>query len=256
MARTAWQMARVYLLRWHRRMGVTLAVCLLWLAATGILLNHTDDLSLDSSPVGISALQRWYLGDLPEIRSYAIGSNWLSAANGHVFFNGIATESCTNRLQGAVVSGEYIVAACDDVLLLIADDGALIERVNSMYGLPTPVSAIASEETNVVIRSGDLIYQVDLEELSFQRLPADTAPVWVTSSPAPPKLVDKIEKSMMGEGISWERFLLDLHSGRLFGRSGILLADIFALGLAMLALSGVWVWSTKPGRWRKRKQDA
>jgi len=53
-----------------------------------------------------------------------------------------------------------------------------------------------------------------------------------------------------GSGLSWERLLLDLHSGRLFGSVGVFIIDLAGIALLLIALSGVWVWVTKPGRWR------
>jgi uncharacterized iron-regulated membrane protein len=39
-----------------------------------------------------------------------------------------------------------------------------------------------------------------------------------------------------------ERVLLDVHSGRIFGRYGPLAMDLAALALAVLALSGIWIY--------------
>jgi len=42
--------------------------------------------------------------------------------------------------------------------------------------------------------------------------------------------------------LSWERLLLDLHSGRLFGAAGVYVVDAAGLLFALLALSGVGTW--------------
>jgi hypothetical protein len=42
--------------------------------------------------------------------------------------------------------------------------------------------------------------------------------------------------------LSWERVLLDLHSGRLGGRLGVWLMDFAGLMLCLLGLSGVTMW--------------
>jgi uncharacterized iron-regulated membrane protein len=54
-----------------------------------------------------------------------------------------------------------------------------------------------------------------------------------------------------GPGVSWERLVLDLHSGQFLGFKGRLLTVFFAFGLILLAFSGVWVWSSQPGRWKR-----
>ena len=40
---------RLLLLRWHRRLGVGIAVVLVMLVVTGIILNHSSELQLDQS---------------------------------------------------------------------------------------------------------------------------------------------------------------------------------------------------------------
>lgn len=45
---------RLLLLRWHRRLGLFAAVFLIWLAVSGILLNHTASLNLAGTDLPIS----------------------------------------------------------------------------------------------------------------------------------------------------------------------------------------------------------
>ena len=42
--------------------------------------------------------------------------------------------------------------------------------------------------------------------------------------------------------LSWERVLLDVHSGRLFGRLGVLWVDLVGVLLGGLAMSGIAMW--------------
>ncbi|MFT5351416.1 MAG: hypothetical protein ACI9MF_002239 [Gammaproteobacteria bacterium] len=48
-----------------------------------------------------------------------------------------------------------------------------------------------------------------------------------------------------GKGLSLERILLDLHSGRLLGNAGVFIVDLAALFFVFLALSGSWMWLRK-----------
>jgi hypothetical protein len=47
---------------------------------------------------------------------------------------------------------------------------------------------------------------------------------------------------MLEPGISVQRLLLDLHSGRFAGRYGPLAVDLLAVFLAVLSLSGAWLF--------------
>ena len=49
--------------------------------------------------------------------------------------------------------------------------------------------------------------------------------------------------------LSLDRLLLDLHSGRLFGKTGVYLMDAAAIGLLLLSITGLIVWL------RRRKSE-
>jgi len=54
----------------------------------------------------------------------------------------------------------------------------------------------------------------------------------------------------------WERFILEAHSGRLFGRYGVLIVDLAALATILLALSGCYVYWSHNRRRRLAKRQA
>jgi uncharacterized iron-regulated membrane protein len=56
-----------------------------------------------------------------------------------------------------------------------------------------------------------------------------------------------------GNSLKLERVILDLHSGRIFGRYGVYLMDAAATALLWLSLSGLWVWSSRRHKMRKKK---
>ena len=48
-----------------------------------------------------------------------------------------------------------------------------------------------------------------------------------------------------GSGLPVERVLLDLHSGRIFGKPGVYVVDAAAILFLVLAASGVWLWGKR-----------
>ncbi|HEY9053122.1 MAG TPA: PepSY-associated TM helix domain-containing protein, partial [Gammaproteobacteria bacterium] len=61
-----------------------------------------------------------------------------------------------------------------------------------------------------------------------------------------------IRQSYRGNGLTLERVILDLHSGRLFNASwGIYIMDASAIIMLLLGISGTWVWLL-----RKRKMKS
>lgn len=54
--------------------------------------------------------------------------------------------------------------------------------------------------------------------------------------------LDLVTGDVLGIGERNDVFLEKLHSGKIFGEHGILLSDIVAIILAMLVISGFWMW--------------
>ena len=49
-----------FIRHWHARIGVLAALFFLFLAISGVALNHTDALNLDKQAVSTNWLMRWY----------------------------------------------------------------------------------------------------------------------------------------------------------------------------------------------------
>ena len=126
--------------------------------------------------------------------------------------------------------------------MIVTSEGALVESVSASTGLPAPVQAIGLIDTQVVLQSGGTWWLADLEAMEFSnRAPAGGA---VIRQLVPDSLPESIRAQIPAPDswLSWERLLLDLHSGRLFGRLGVLWIDIVGVLIATLATSGVAMW--------------
>ena len=60
------------------------------------------------------------------------------------------------------------------------------------------------------------------------------------SAPVPEGLRDHL--FTRGHSISWERLLLDMHSGRIATRAGTFLVDLAGILLLFLAITGLTIW--------------
>ena len=243
---------RLFLLRWHRRLGVAVSLVLIWLAATGIVLNHAADWKLDQI-AGPAALQSIYRGDTIAFRSYLAGDSWVSH-NGAatLYIDGREVGYCGTPFVGAVAYGDEIVATCGETLVLATPGGNLIESIDIAYDLDGLPTAIASDGQQLLLQTGGAVYRADLEQLAFARLDAVPEHLpWAQAGEPDALTKNALEQASYGSGVSWTQMLADLHSGRIVGRLGILGMDLVGLLLILLAASGVWVWTTKPGRFRR-----
>ena len=230
--------------RLHRSLGAGTAVFIIFMVLSGLAINHSNGLGLDQSHVSQSLVLDWYGLEKPEnIRSFALGNDWLSFAGSQLYLNGNSVSGISNGV-GAVSSHDMLIAAGSEELLLLGRDGILIERLP--WGPPGagPIESIGQlADGSVVVQSADQLWLADAELLNWQQ-PKDTNidPIWAFSEPAPDVLREAITRQYRGEGLSLERVLLDLHSGRIFGSVGVLVYDLLALAVGFLAISGLIFW--------------
>ena len=69
-----------------------------------------------------------------------------------------------------------------------------------------------------------------------------------------PEAISKaISQAYLGEGLPLERILLDLHSGRLFGKIGVYVMDSAAVLMIVLTVTGLLIWIRRI--WRKSRRQ-
>jgi len=247
---------RPWLWRWHRRIGLAASLLVLLLSVTGIQLNHIDVLNWDKKPLKSAWLLSLYGVESASITSYQVDANWLSSlGDGRVYWNEQLLSECEGDFVGALNYQGRVLVACSELLILVTESGDVIERLGSVYQLPRPLEALGFCGETLCFQAMGVVHQVDIERLRW--------PKYLLQAPFEPALSMPLptgrRKSLLADyysgGITWERVLLDLHSGRLLGM-GPWLMDIVALLLILLALSGLLLWGqgrNRQGRNKPRK---
>jgi hypothetical protein len=229
-----------FLRRWHARIGFAAVVFFLFLAVTGVILNHGSALGLDTRYLHAAWLVRWY-GLAPETPHHAFrtGRHDLIAANGRWLLDGRVSGDAFPQPIGLVELPDMVVVASSASLYLYGKDGALIDRLDRSELPGIPVQAIGSGARQLVVRTGAGTFESP-DALSWRPAPRD-AIAW--SAPAELSAADRERYAEMLEpGVSVQRLLQDLHSGRFAGRYGPLVVDLLAVFLALLSLSGAWLF--------------
>ena len=228
--------------RWHRRLGVLAAFFALLLATSGIVLNHSSALGLDRSFINWSWLQSAYGDHSADLPAFQLGDHWLSrSADGRVYLNAVEVAPCNGKLVGALQLDELLYAACAEELLLVTRNAELVESINASTGLPVPLQGLGLIDGRVALQVGESWWLADLEQMDFgQRAAGGVVIQQLTAG----RLPEAIRQQMpaVEQWLSWERLLLDLHSGRVLGHMGVLLVDIAGVMLACLATSGIAMW--------------
>lgn len=226
--------------RWHARIGFAALLFFLLMAVTGVALNHGADLGLDARYVHAEWVARWYgiRHEQPQ-QAYRTASHLLVAANGRWLLDGLPRGEKMPYPLGLAEIGDLLVVGGESSLHVYRADGALVDRLDG-YALPgVPLKAIGAAGGQLVVQTPHGPF-TSSDVLAWQAgTPKDVA--W--SIPTPLAATDRDAYAQrLVPGVSLQRILLDLHSGRFLGSAGPYLFDLVAMVLTILALSGAWMF--------------
>jgi hypothetical protein len=236
--------------RWHRYMGLTSVLLVMLLSGTGLLLNHTEELQLAKRYVQSEWVLDWYGIQTPKIyAAFPLGNEttprWLSAINDQLYLDQEPLSGNYDNLQGAVeILESFIAVLIDEQILLLTIEGELVERLTPLQGLPTGINALGlNSEQQLQVRTSRGIYQPDSEFIGWEKLSDSPDLVqWVLPQSPPKNLQQVLTAQIRAQILPWERVLLDLHSGRLFGTWGVYFIDAAAILFLVLAFTGFFIW--------------
>src|SRR6267143_2122128 len=226
--------------RWHARIGFAAMLFFLILAVTGLVLNHGHGLGLDGRFVHAEWLARWYgIKSEPPNQGFRSGRHAVIAANSRWLLDGKISGEKLPQPLGLVELTDIFVVASEAALYVFREDGELVEKLGPGALPGSPVRAIGSSALGIVIRTASGIF-ASADALSWR--PASQRSVrW--SVPAELSISERrAYEEALAPGISVQQLLLDLHSGRFAGRYGPLVVDLLALLLAVLSLTGAWLF--------------
>ena len=144
-------MAKIHL--WHRYIGITVSLLAILLSVTGLILNFSDTLKLDSSYASSSWLLKHYnIGEF-QVTSFQTKQQIVSQASDYIYLDGSYALHLSETLVGAIDLPPYILLATQASLLLVDDKGQIIDEIGSYSGLPeSPLGISSTEQGQPVIR--------------------------------------------------------------------------------------------------------
>ena len=235
----------VLLHRWHRRIGVTASVFLIWMAISGWLLNHTASFDLARRNLTSDFVTAHYgiRSEIPE-QAFVAGEHWLVVSDGAAVLDGKKIAIALSQSRGMIEKDNILFVADAVELTLLDGRGELIDKVSTpiaieRIGTGCDGVVIANSEKQLVTKDGvtfsdcaDAVQPAREEKLTAARR-AELTP-------------------LLRSGVTLERVLLDLHSGRFFGTWGPYFVDAIGFGLIALALSGLWLFARQGSRRRQQ----
>lgn len=238
---------RALIREWHKRAGLFAFVFMGWLGFSGILLNQSVSLGLDASRVDWS----WLLGmyglhaEAPK-SGYFAGSHWLVPTLEKTVVDGKPLEQTIPMPLGLVAADQFgeelLYAAAADRIVIMSAAGELIEQISD-FNLPlAPIRRIGTVtgSENALVAIQDLDVFVTADGIVWEPLPVGAEVSWSQAALLP----DEVRAAVLphsNPSIAWEQVLIDLHSGRLFGRVGPWVINAVGLAAIILSVSGIWM---------------
>jgi hypothetical protein len=227
----------------HRYGGIISAVLIIFICITGLLLNHTDDLELGKVPVDAEWLLSAYGIDTPAIISFGNVNISASQIANKLYYRTTPLSGNFSSLTGMVESGDTVIIATTDELILLTRAGELIETLEAYTGIPAYIRRIGLHpELGPALNTASGDWHSNTELMNWEALTDTKTIAWSGPVLLPEASQQELKVLYRGQGLSLERVILDLHSGRIFGPAGPLLADMVAVLFILLALTGIWMW--------------
>jgi hypothetical protein len=230
---------------WHARIGVLAAIFFLFLAVTGVALNHTEQFTLAKIKISNPSLIHWYglKTEVPEIgfitaHGTVVNVDGLSVLGAHRLPIADAQLIGVRDWQG------MLVLASRKALYLINPEGQLVDTLTN-EALPNQmIKNIGVYGQNLVINTSAGAYLTE-DAIGWQPI-TEIADIENSVDWSSPVSLDKTYQQKLSEhfqpSLPLERVLLDVHSGRILGQYGPFIMDLVAILLMVLSISGVWIY--------------
>lgn len=230
----------------HRQMGIALAFFMIFLAITGVMINHGHSLNLNSANVETNWILDHYNIEAPNtVRKFSLAKNKgaLFVVGKQVWLADTLLFTAQNDINSAAIWQQFIVISTQSKLYLYSDAGQLVDVMGKASGLPTNIQELAVNGSNIYLQTPQGIFLSKDELYSWQLQSKDTTlNNWSKSSAISAANIKHYQQQYRTQILKWERVVLDIHSGRFFAGLGVFFMDLVALFIILLSLSGIYMW--------------
>jgi hypothetical protein len=232
-------------------MGLVAVLFVLVLSVTGVALNHSSDWQLDRRYIDWPWLSTTLGVSVPEpAASFADRGHRVTLLGRRAYFDSTDIPRELDSLNGLVTLDQFAVVATRAAVLLLTLEGELVEYIDLTSDLPGTIERLGLVNERPVLEAAGVYFIGDADVTGFeqwsQQDPGDVA--WSTASDPTPAEFAVIADRYRGRGLTIERLLIEIHSGRIVGAAGPLLLDVVAAVLIVLSISGLVIWLRGPAR--------
>ncbi len=234
--------------KWHRRIGLLSLGLLSWLAVTGVLLNHARLFGLDT-PIGAP-----WIADLYGIESRCATSAWnledqrlIDCGDSLLLDEQLLPQTPGPSLGALRWTPDINAVAVETGLLLLTPAGERIEWISTDL-LPGRPLRLGRFEQGLILQTPAGIFAANEMLDQWQSLRGDENVHWAHTAPLDRDSLSRAQSLAAVGQLSWGKLIQDLHSGRIIGLAGTILADLGALSIIVLAILGLFMTRTTTAR--------
>jgi hypothetical protein len=226
--------------RGHRWVGLSLVIFIVFLSISGITLNHSVDLELDRRYVSWSWLLDAYGLEVPDpAASFADSGHRATLLGGRLFLDGRDIGHQESVLAGIASLGSLVVVAGERTVYLLTETGDFVEAIDLGSELNGPIEQLGRSGDRAILKSAGKLYRSDPDIALFEAWEEESSDHWSVATRPNATEMAVLETAWRGRGVTIERLLLDLHSGRVFGSAGPLFMDVVAILFIVMSISGL-----------------
>lgn len=233
----------------HKKIGISSFVIVIILVITGLLLNHTEEFKLHKTFITNKWLNEWYGIEIPQAElGLRYDKTWFSQVANQLYLNQNRIDNIqSTNLIGIEKTPFGWLIATENTLVLLTDETELIDIIASQQKIE---KGLLFQQKLVLQLADKQYYQLaePYEKLTkLNSIPSQA--IEQKLRPLPDEIKQAINQQFQQKGLSLERVLLDTHSGRIFGKFGVYVIDIFSILFLILSITGFWLYlKRKPSR--------
>lgn len=236
---------RIWLRRGHRWLGVVLVFFVLLLSITGIALNHASDWGLDRRYLAWSWLLDAYgIEAPPPTASFADGDFRATLLGERLYVDGREVAQEVTGLSGIATLDPLVLVGAQRMVYVITTAGEFVQAIDVGAELPGPIERVGRAGDRALLQSDGKLFRSDPDITGFESWDSESQDNvrWSAATPPEAAQLETIRASYRGRGLTVERVLADLHSGRIFTVTGTVIMDVVALCMIVLSISGLIMW--------------
>ena len=229
----------------HKFTGIAVCVFLIHLSITGIFLNHTEELGLDEKYTASPLILGLYNISVPnKEESFLVDNYFISRFGNQVFLDNQPVFKSEVPITGAIIFNQMLVIAIENELVLLTEEGELIEKLTTANGVPVNIQKLGAYNSLLFLKTSNQVWESNDEGQEW-RVSDSSFNEWSNEVVMPDEKTQQVESYFLGKGVSLEQFFLDLHNGNIIKGFGKWILDIIAIFLLLISISGVWIWLRK-----------